>query len=203
MLSVLHKGSRSVDRRRAFTLTEIAIVLGVMGMILGAIWGAASTVYANKKTTSALQDILAIVANVRGLYTNGQIPGGAQILSAPLLNSGQIPSNMIGSCAGSAWGAVYGGTAGCIFDPWGTQIVVGSQEGWWGVPAKSNAFEIDFYNLTNAQCAAFAMQLIQQAAANGLATFYSDTTGVIQILPTTSPTVVQNCSGAVNIQFTL
>jgi hypothetical protein len=95
-------------------MTEIAIVLGVMGMILGAIWGAASTVYANKKTTSALQEILAIVANVRGLYANGQIPAGT-LLSPMLVNAGQVPSNMIGSCAGAPYGAVWGGTAGCIF----------------------------------------------------------------------------------------
>jgi hypothetical protein len=199
MLSVLPKRSRSVDRRRAFTLTEIAIVLGVMGMILGAIWGAASTVYANKKTTAALQEI---VANVRGLYANGQIPGGSQVLSPMLINAGQVPSNMIGSCAGSTYGASYGGTAGCIFTPWNTQVIVWTQIGW-PLPAQTNAFEFFIAPLTNAQCASFAMQLIQQAAPNGLDYFYSDTTGAIQILPNTSPTLVQSCQGNIGLQFTL
>jgi hypothetical protein len=105
------------------------------GIILGAIWGAASTVYANKQTTSALQEVLASGANVRGLYANGQIPGGAQALSPMLINAGQVPSNMIGSCAGSMYGAGYGGTAGCIFTPWNTQVIVWTQMGWGGAVA--------------------------------------------------------------------
>jgi len=200
LLHVSIRAKPGLHHRRGFTLTEIAIVLGVMGMILGAIWGAASTVYANKKTTSALQEILAIVANVRGLYPNGQI--GGTLLSPMLINAGQVPSNMIGSCAGGQWGAAWGGTAGCIFTPWNTQIAITTQEGWLGVPVQTNAFEF-LFDLTNAQCAAFAMQLIQQAAPNGLATFYSDTTGAINITSATSPTAVQNCQGNIILQFTL
>jgi prepilin-type N-terminal cleavage/methylation domain-containing protein len=135
LLHVSIRAKPSLHHRRGFTLTEIAIVLGVMGIILGAIWGAASTVYANKKTTSALQEVLAIVANVRGLYANGQIPGGAQALSPMLINARQVPSNMIGSCAGSMYGAGYGGTAGCIFTPWNTQVIVWTQMGWGGAVA--------------------------------------------------------------------
>jgi prepilin-type N-terminal cleavage/methylation domain-containing protein len=121
LLHISMRAKPSLQHRRGFTLTEIAIVLGVMGIILGAIWGAASTVYANKKTTSALQEVLAIVANVRGLYTNGQIPAST-VLSPMLINAGQVPSNMVGSCTGGQWGASWGGTAGCIFTPWNTQI---------------------------------------------------------------------------------
>jgi prepilin-type N-terminal cleavage/methylation domain-containing protein len=201
LLHISMRAKPSLHHRRGFTLTEIAIVLGVMGMILGAIWGAASTVYANKKTTAALQEILAIVANVRGLYPNGQIPA-ATVLSPILINAGQVPSNMIGSCAGTPWGAGWGGTAGCMFSPWNTQIVIGTQYGW--LPGDTpNTFDFIIFNLSNPQCASFAMQLIQQAAPNGLTYFYSDSTGVIGITSATSPTAVQSCQGNVYLQFTL
>jgi prepilin-type N-terminal cleavage/methylation domain-containing protein len=193
---------------RGFTLTEMAIVLGVMGIILGAIWAAASQVYANKKTTAMLQDITMIVSNVRGLYPNGQIPGnGFQALAPMLINAGQIPSNMIGSCTGTEWGAGWGGTAGCALSPWNSQVIIGSQGNWGGAPVKANAFEILVGPFTNAQCAPFMMQLVQTAASAGLAFAYADGSGGTAISSTTSPTYFQNCATApgynVVLQFTL
>ena len=41
------------QRRRGFTLTEIAIVLGIVGLILGAIWVAAAAVYNNLRVSHA------------------------------------------------------------------------------------------------------------------------------------------------------
>jgi len=119
-----------------------------------------------------------------------------------LVNGGQVPSNMIGSCAGTPWGASWGGTAGCIFSPWNTQLLVGTQENWLPGDAP-NTFDFIIDTLTNAQCAAFAMQLIQQAAPNGLTYFYSQYSGFLPVTSTTSPTAVQNCGGQVYLQFTL
>jgi prepilin-type N-terminal cleavage/methylation domain-containing protein len=104
LLHIFMRAKPSLHHRRGFTLTEIAIVLGVMGMILGAIWGAASTVYSNKKTTAALQEILAIVANMRGLYTNGQIAGGWQPLRQCRAGSKQYDRFLCGNAVGRYMG---------------------------------------------------------------------------------------------------
>jgi prepilin-type N-terminal cleavage/methylation domain-containing protein len=50
---------RTIHKRRGFTLTEIAIVLGVIGMIIGAIWQAAASAYLNWKVDDILQNIVA------------------------------------------------------------------------------------------------------------------------------------------------
>jgi prepilin-type N-terminal cleavage/methylation domain-containing protein len=193
--------SHSRTPRRGFTLTEMAIVLGVMGIILGAVWAAASQVYANKKTTAMLQEITMIVSNMRELYPNGQIAGGYQTLSPMLINAGQVPSNMIGSCTGTEWGGGWGGAAGCALTPWNGQVIISTQAGWAGAPVEANAFEMAMGPFTNAQCAPLLMQLIQ--TASGLNFIYADGVGGQIITSAASPTAFTNCTGTLILQFTL
>ena len=47
--------------RRGFTLTELAIVVGIIGSILGAIWMASSSVNGNAKGQKALTETMQIL----------------------------------------------------------------------------------------------------------------------------------------------
>jgi prepilin-type N-terminal cleavage/methylation domain-containing protein len=60
---------------QGFTLTEVAIVLGIIGLILGAIWAAASSVYANKKVSEAERNITMTAAQVRSMYATSYQTG--------------------------------------------------------------------------------------------------------------------------------
>ena len=67
-------------RKRGFTLTEIAIVLGIIGLILGAVWAAAKNVYANTNMSKGEQIASVLVASVRSTYaqsapTTGDLTG--------------------------------------------------------------------------------------------------------------------------------
>ena len=53
---------------RGFTLTEIAIVLGIIGLILGAIWVAAAAVYNNMRVATANTELLQITQAMRAMY---------------------------------------------------------------------------------------------------------------------------------------
>lgn len=55
-------------KRRAFTLTEIAIVLGVVGVVLGGIWVAARGVNDNLKMKQGSELLLSIVQKIRSSY---------------------------------------------------------------------------------------------------------------------------------------
>jgi len=55
--------------RRGFTLTEISVVVGVIGFLLGAIWIAAAQVYSNYQTQDLLHEILVIQQNARAMYS--------------------------------------------------------------------------------------------------------------------------------------
>src|SRR3984957_1797273 len=84
-------------RKRGFTLTEIAIVLGIIGLILGAIWGAASAVYSNKHISDSEQGITAAAQAVRSMYatsTTGIAPLAVpNIITVP----GMLPVSWLNS----------------------------------------------------------------------------------------------------------
>jgi len=70
---------------RGFTLTEIAIVLGIAGLILGAVWGAAASVYGNMKISDAQKGITQTALAVRSLYSSSNDTGiaAAALITAP------------------------------------------------------------------------------------------------------------------------
>src|SRR5271170_8075843 len=85
------------ETSRGFTLTEIAIVLGIIGLILGAIWVAAGSVYSNLRVSQAATETLIIVENFKSLYggnRNGQAPNGTDI-TAMAISAGLLPADMI------------------------------------------------------------------------------------------------------------
>lgn len=74
MMLVLAKGQK---KRRGMTLVEIAIVLGVMGIVSAAIWATASAVRARQpynETASLASDIASNVANIYTGFSSTAAP---------------------------------------------------------------------------------------------------------------------------------
>src|SRR6202000_3454343 len=94
-------------RKRGFTLTEIAIVLGIIGLILGAIWAAASSVYANLKANAAQQGVLAAAQAVRSLYATSANTG---VTNGNITTPGMSPTSWVSQNAAAA--------AGTTGNPW-------------------------------------------------------------------------------------
>lgn len=55
-------------KRKGLTLTEIAIVLGAMGLVSGAVWGVVSVVWDSYRFYKTKEQIVAVVNNVRTHY---------------------------------------------------------------------------------------------------------------------------------------
>jgi type II secretory pathway pseudopilin PulG len=101
------------SRTCAFTLTELAIVLGIMSIILGAIWVAAGAVYENNRTARASEEVMQIISGFRSIY------GGKRVniadwtdITAVAINNQFLPADMI----------VNGNTSNGI-GPWSGSIV--------------------------------------------------------------------------------
>jgi len=91
------KISNSKVRQRAFTLTEIAIVLGMMGLVLGAIWTAASSVYTNQRSLHGATAVMQVAQGVRALFGSSNTTGytATANMTPALLSAGIIPTDLI------------------------------------------------------------------------------------------------------------
>jgi len=87
----------NVKPRRGFTLTEIAIVLGIIGIVLGTIWSTATSVYATQRTNQTNMDILQIMQEVRSLYATAPSTGvtTATDLTSGLITDGAVPTRLV------------------------------------------------------------------------------------------------------------
>jgi prepilin-type N-terminal cleavage/methylation domain-containing protein len=98
---------RSDKRQKAFTLTEMAIVLAIIGLILGAVWIAAKSVFDSNKASQTAQDIIAIASNVRSTYlaANSFTAPNTGNMTATMVTAGIVPSDLIPP-SGSAFPAM-------------------------------------------------------------------------------------------------
>ncbi len=95
------------NKKRGFTLTEIAIVLGIVGLILGAIWVAAAAVYTNMRISNSNRHLLVITQNVRSLFATSTITGSADgVITTSLIPAGVFPTDLASATStivNSAW----------------------------------------------------------------------------------------------------
>jgi len=113
--------SRQVQSKKGFTLTEIAIVLGIIGLILGAIWVAAAGVYANQRVSKANDSVLKIAQGIRTLYASSSTTGyvAATLITPVLVTAGVIPTDLQGGV-----GPFPNGTTGVIATSDGLGFVI-------------------------------------------------------------------------------
>ncbi len=97
------------SHRRGFTLTETAIVLGVVGLIMAAIWATASVVRARQPIQDTVQLVTEIASNVRGVYagfsTAAPPTSVALQIAANLFPDGVV--NSAGNDTINAWGGTF------------------------------------------------------------------------------------------------
>ncbi|HAX92194.1 MAG TPA: hypothetical protein DCY07_08340 [Rhodospirillaceae bacterium] len=121
---------------RGFTLTEAAIVLGIVGLILGAIWVAAAAVYNNMRVSTTTNQLLQMVQSIRSMHATQQTVDAA-ITAELVAQAGGIPSDMITRDAA--------GVVTDVTDVWGGQVNVSQG-------ASTDSFMITFANVPQGPC---------------------------------------------------
>ena len=87
------------QQTKGFTLTEIAIVLGIIGLILGAIWVAAAGVYNSQRVSHANTAVLQVVQGTRTLLSTSSTVGAAGDITQTIVQAGVIPSDLVNGVA--------------------------------------------------------------------------------------------------------
>jgi prepilin-type N-terminal cleavage/methylation domain-containing protein len=206
MIAVTHTSiphSRNDRKRKGFTLTEIAIVLGIIGLILGAIWTAASSVYSNQKISKANTELLSIAGAVRNTYANSLQSGYANsaaltggttsTMTIALCNAGAFPTDIVVVCAtpeiSDPWAVSTAAGVGTVLIP---TSITGTQDGFaiamTGVPKAACA-----NMLANVGNGAFFAGVGASLTAAG---WTAGTTA--SNLPIPATTAVTTCAGATN-----
>jgi prepilin-type N-terminal cleavage/methylation domain-containing protein len=144
--------------RSGFTLTELAIVLGIIGLILGAIWTAAAAVYQNMRVTNAVRDIQTITYNTQNLIPASQAAdlddGG--VMTPTLYQAGGFPAD---------W--AYDSTTGNAISPYpyGEAIIYDTVEISGG--GRAYFFAIAISNVPVSDCVQIGYQTAATAKATG------------------------------------
>ena len=204
---------KRTSARRGFTLTEIAIVLGVIGAITAGIWMVAGAAYQNQKVEKAQQQIMKIAHTVRSMYmTHGTI--AAADYTGNFISMGNIfPSDMVvGTTTVNPWGTVSNEPN----ESKGNGVTVESATNSWACGgAGTSGFTIVYWQIPSSACAGILMSLAGPAAlANGINCIYSDgfnsaptpggITDITGLSNGTYDSEIQNyCSGNVAIGFNI
>ena len=148
VISQNHQISLKPRATKAFTITELAIVLGIVGLILGGIWTAAASVYQQQRNNKFVKDLFVISENIRVFYQDGRAQaasGWGGIADFPArYKAGLYPADFFENVTINAWGGWGTTTQGYSF--WDS-YEAGSAYGLSG--ASGNYYEIDIDNMGN------------------------------------------------------
>ena len=90
------KNSVKLKNQRGFTLIEIAIVLTIVGLVIGGIWLAASTVTTNNKSRQAQEQAVQIIQSIKNGFASqtGAAPATG-VTTTVAKNAGWFPASSV------------------------------------------------------------------------------------------------------------
>lgn len=173
--------------RAGFSLMELAIVMGIVGVIMSSIWAVTANVLENTKRETTFQQIVETVKGVRSvlLGSGGLSPTISDAnLTKQLILQGAIPPELVpdrtaaSPVAQNLWNR-QGGTNGSYF--------VGAD------PSTPLRFRIALLNLPYGPCIALATRVSGDGGPSGLYGVRIDGGAIITNLPVSVGTAQTSC----------
>jgi prepilin-type N-terminal cleavage/methylation domain-containing protein len=168
-------------RKRGFTLTEIAIVLGIIGLILGAIWVAAAAVYNNLRISKATTQLLVITQNMRSMYaTSSAVDTGSDMTTVGTTCVALGAATTYAQAGIFPADTVVGLPAGpvCVNGPWtNSSINVVAAK----VSAAADSFAVEFNNVPQSACISMLTQNTGTGRDPGLFAVGASVAGTLNI----------------------
>lgn len=149
---------------RAFSLVETAIVLGVAGLVLGALWMAIGTVREKARQSQVVTDVAFVVQGVQDFFRNSRAVADASgkmdalPLTHYIIERGLIPPELLRSR--SPIGGYYLADHAVVDPAWrAANGTVGSFSIMTISEGADNAFDLQLFGLTRAHCVVLAAKL--------------------------------------------
>jgi type II secretory pathway pseudopilin PulG len=151
-------------RKRGFSLLEAAVVLGVVGLVIGGIWGVASSVRASMQANQLHQQTLNLVSSIRDYYANRPLPSVTADMTDTLRTKGRFPEEM---CPANCVAAISPSVLSYVRNAYGGTATVTIPN-----PATySNQFYITYLSVDKKGCMELGMKLSARAPEIGLVSF--------------------------------
>lgn len=184
---------RTNRSRRGFSLAEFAVVLAIMGIVVGALWGVVTIVRENLRRAQMEEQLTSVVQNVRSFYQgwgrvqDDSVPpkNDAASITHFLLKKGVIPPDMIRSRTATPMVADT---------PWGPRDASGADLAGGGLTVDTVGlnstlhFRVSILGLRRSSCIALATKL-SGAGIEGLKAAYINDMAVVAaaIAPPVAP----------------
>lgn len=153
-----------LGQKQGFNLIESAIVLGVLGVVIGGIWLAASVVIENRKITETVEGLALAVRNIQQQISisDSVAAGNAVNLDSTLIALKAVPANWISGAS--------------IKTPFGTLSV--------GNYISPPRFDMGFYKIPKQVCIKLVPRITAlQASTGSVSSYYRGIgLGYVQIL---------------------
>jgi len=141
--------------KRGFNLVEAAIVLGVVGLVIGGIWVAAAQLQSNRKITQTMSGMLTAIENYRKIY--------AGFSADQIVNSqghGYLETSAYDNIDGWSRQGAF------LYNPYGN--TVDSQIRNYSGMGLGDGISISFYDVSYADCMTLLPRLNAQAIIDQL-----------------------------------
>jgi len=97
-------------RSAGFSLIEAAIVLAIIGLVIGGIWAATNSVNQNRKAERMVTNVMVMIDGILNLYKDQTVVGPYTDMTADMIAAGVVPKELVN------------GTT--LTSPYGTSITV-------------------------------------------------------------------------------
>lgn len=151
-------------KRRGFSLTEAAIVLGIVGTVMGGIWAVAAATRASVQANQLHQQTLNLTKQVRDYYSARALPSASAAMTTTFRSAGVFPEDM---CPANC----VSGTITTIYNSYGGTTTVAIPAG----SAPINQFTVTYDTIPEKGCVQLAMMLSARSSEVGLVSYNAGT----------------------------
>ncbi len=167
---------------------ESAVVLGVVGLVIGGIWGVASSVRASMQSNQLHQQTLNMLSSIRDYYANRPLPSSPATanITSTLRTKGRFPEEMCpANCVAST-----GAPSNTVYNAYGGTTSVYTLN-----PATyPNQVYITYTSVDMKGCMELGMKLSARAPEVGLVSFRAGTASQRTTFPIPLTTLKSDCT---------